>query len=379
MPIKIFYLLGFVGIVSAAIIPFDGLRQQNSTTNAISKSDSSNLDATIFNDEGYKYKTVRRLKYRMRRDVSQLDNDYLPPVEESQEKSTEDSVNEHLPPVEEVTTEANVEVKSVDQSGKSADLGGNGYEYRTVRRLKYRQRRDVSEIENEYLPPVEEETTETTTELKSVEEPEDTAVLGDNGYEYRTVRRLKYRQRQIANEYLPPAEEETTEAAAELKSVEEPEDSALLGDNGYEYRTVRRLKYRQRRDVSEIANEYLPPAEEETTETTAELKSVDEPEDSAILGDNGYEYKSVRRLKYRQRRDLKKKSVDEPEDSAILGDNGYEYKSVRRLKYRQRRDVANEYLSPAQEEIGEAEPENSAILGSNGYHYKTVRRLKYRY
>ncbi|XP_037824477.1 fibrous sheath CABYR-binding protein-like [Lucilia sericata] len=413
---KIFYLLGFVGIVSTAVIPFDGLRQQNSTTNAISEPDSSNLDTTIFNDEGYKYKTVRRLKYRLRRDVSQLDNDYLPPVEESQEKSTKDVseiANEYLPPAEEETTEANVEVKSVEEPEESAVLGENGYEYRTVRRLKYRQRRDVSEIANEYLPPAEEENTEAAAELKSVEEPEDSAVLGDNGYEYKTVRRLKYRQRrdvsEIANEYSPPAEEETTEAVAELKSVEEPEDSALLGDNGYEYRTVRRLKYRQRRDVSEIANEYLPPAEEETTEAVAESKSVEEPEDSAVLGDNGYEYKTVRRLKYRQRRDVSEianeylppaeeetteaaaelKSVEEPQDSAVLGDNGYEYRTVRRLKYRQRRDVseiANEYLPPAEKETTEAvaelktveESEDSAVLGDNGYEYRTVRRLKYR-
>ncbi|XP_046811861.1 uncharacterized protein LOC111680393, partial [Lucilia cuprina] len=328
--------------------------EETTETVAELKSVEEPEESAVLGENGYEYKTVRRLKYRQRRDVSEIANEYLPPAEETTEETTE------------------AELKSAEEPEESAVLSENGYEYKTVRRLKYRQRRDVSEIANEYLPPAE-ETTQSVAELKSVEEPEESAVLGENGYEYKTVRRLKYRQRrdvsEIANEYLPPAEE-TTEAVAELKSVEEPEESAVLGENGYEYKTVRRLKYRQRRDVSEIANEYLPPAEE-TTEAIAELKSVEEPEESAVLGNNGYEYKTVRRLKYRQRRDVSEianeylppaeetteavaelKSVEEPEESAVLGENGYEYKTVRRLKYRQRRDVseiANEYLPPAEE------------------------------
>ncbi|TMW44707.1 hypothetical protein DOY81_010214, partial [Sarcophaga bullata] len=110
---------------------------------------------------------------------------------------------------------------------------------------------------NEYLPPSEDTVTLHSTNT------DDSAVLADDGYRYKTLRRLKYRSRrdvsEIANEYLPPAEETSTEALAEVKSAEEPEESAVLSDNGYEYKTVRRLKYRHRRDVSEIANEYLPP------------------------------------------------------------------------------------------------------------------------
>ncbi|XP_065359789.1 uncharacterized protein LOC135953734 [Calliphora vicina] len=399
-------------------------------------------DSAVLGENGYEYKTVRRLKYRQRRDVSEIANEYLPPSDETteavaeintveepeesavlgqdgyeyktvrrlkyrQRRDVSEIANEYLPPSEE-NNEAVAEIKTVEEPEESAVLGQDGYEYKTVRRLKYRQRRDVSEIANEYLPPAE-ENNEAVAELKSVEEPEESAALGENGYEYKTVRRLKYRQRrdvsEIANEYLPPAEE-TTEAVAELKSVEDPEDSATLGENGYEYKTVRRLKYRQRRDVSEIANEYLPPSDE-TTEAVAEIKSVEGPEDSAVLGQDGYEYKTVRRLKYRQRRDVSEianeylppseatteavaelKTVEEPEDSAVLGQDGYEYKTVRRLKYRQRRDVSeivNEYLPAAEEATTEAvelksvgEPEDSAVLGENGYEYKTVRRLKYR-
>ncbi|XP_061398717.1 probable antibacterial peptide polyprotein, partial [Musca vetustissima] len=444
---KIFGLLGLATLASAAIIPYNGVRLQSDITDVSTSEPIENAETTILNDEGYKYKTVRRLKYRQRRDVSEIANEYLPPSDEtvteddaevkSEEEPQESAVlgadgyeyktvrrlkyrqrrdvseiaNEYLPPSDETVTEAVAEVKSEEDPQDSAVLGADGYEYKTVRRLKYRHRRDVSEIANEYLPPSEEAVTETLAEVKSEEEPQDSAVLGADGYEYKTVRRLKYRQRrdvsEIANENLPPSEETTTEAVAEVKSEEEPQDSAVLGADGYEYKTVRRLKYRQRRDVSEIANEYLPPSEETVTE--AEVKTEEEPQDSAVLGADGYEYKTVRRLKYRQRRDVSEianeylppseettteadaevKSEEEPQDSAVLGADGYEYKTVRRLKYRQRRDVseiANEYLPPSEEAVTEAvaevkseeEPQDSAVLGADGYEYKTVRRLKYR-
>ncbi|XP_061402474.1 uncharacterized protein LOC133338313 [Musca vetustissima] len=424
--------------------------EESATESAVEvKSAEEPLESAVLGENGYEYKTVRRLKYRQRRDVSEIANEYLPPAEESvtesavevksaeepqesavlgengyeyktvrrlkyrQRRDVSEIANEYLPPAEESTTESVVEVKSAEEPQESAVLGEKGYEYKTVRRLKYRQRRDVSEIANEYLPPAEESATESAVEVKSAEEPQESAILGENGYEYKTVRRLKYRQRrdvsEISNEYLPPAEESATESAVEVKSAEEPQESAVLGENGYEYKTVRRLKYRQRRDVSEIANEYLPPAEESATESAVEVKSAEEPQESAVLGENGYEYKTVRRLKYRQRRDVSEianeylppaeesatesavevKSAEEPQESAVLGENGYEYKTVRRLKYRQRRDVSeisNEYLPPAEESATESavevksaeEPQESAVLGENGYEYKTVRRLKYR-
>ncbi|KAM8710270.1 hypothetical protein ACLKA7_016976 [Drosophila subpalustris] len=378
-------------------------------------------DSAVLAEDGYQYKTVRRLKYRQRRDVSEIANDYLPPSEEvateapveevaqdsavlgedgyqyktvrrlkyRQRRDVSEIANDYLPPSEEVATEVPVEEPAQD----SAVLGEDGYQYKTVRRLKYRQRRDVSEIANDYLPPSEEVATEV-----PVEEPaQDSAVLGEDGYQYKTVRRLKYRQRrdvsEIANDYLPPSEEAATEAPVE----EVAQDSAVLGEDGYQYKTVRRLKYRQRRDVSEIANDYLPPSEEVATEAPVEEVA----QDSAVLGEDGYQYKTVRRLKYRQRRDVSEIANDYlppseevateapveevAQDSAVLGEDGYQYKTVRRLKYRQRRDVseiANDYLPPSEEVAEEAPVEevaqDSAVLGDDGYQYKTVRRLKLR-
>ncbi|XP_030247079.1 uncharacterized protein LOC108650103 isoform X2 [Drosophila navojoa] len=219
------------------------------------------------------------------------------PVEQVRHRrDVSEIVNEYIPPLGEVAADVPVEDVAQDPTA----VGEDGYRYKTVRRLKYRQRRDVSEIANEYLPPSEEAVTEI-----AVEEPaQDTAVLGDDGYQYKTVRRLKYRQRrdvsEIANEYLPPAEEVATELPVE--EAEPAQDSAVLAADGYQYKTVRRLKYRQRRDVSEIANEYLPPAEEVATELPVE--EAEPAQDSAVLAADGYQYKTVRRLKYRQRRAL---------------------------------------------------------------------------
>ncbi|XP_055856172.1 uncharacterized protein LOC129919338 [Episyrphus balteatus] len=159
-------------------------------------------------EDGYRYKTIRKLKYRHRRDVS---SEYLPPLSEP--------IVEYLPPVADT---------------KVAD---DGYRYKTVRKLKYRarHRRDVSELpSNEYLPPVEDAVAVAAApEVKSAE-------LAKDGYRYKTVRKLKYRnrhRREAANEYLPPA--------AEAEEVEEAEPkSADLAEDGYRYKTVRRLKYR---------------------------------------------------------------------------------------------------------------------------------------
>lgn len=124
-------------------------------------------------------------------------------------------------------------------------MADDGYRYKTVRKLKFRShrhRRDVSDIElpsKDYLPPVD---VELAPDLKTI--------LGDDGYRYKTVRRLKYRRHRReavaddestpANEYLPTAEESAAaEDSAEVKSAE-------LADDGYRYKTVRRIRYRAR-------------------------------------------------------------------------------------------------------------------------------------
>ncbi|XP_039963861.1 uncharacterized protein LOC120776870 [Bactrocera tryoni] len=346
-------------------------------------------EAAVLADDGYRYKTVRRLKYRHRRDVNELpSNEYLPPVAVASA------------PV------AVVEPQIVDVPQESAVLADDGYRYKTVRRRKYRHRRDVSELpSNEYLPPVA-----VAQEQVVYEAPQESAVLADDGYRYKTVRRLKYRHRRDvselpSNEYLPPAASAPV-AVAEQQVFVEPQESAALADDGYRYKTIRRRKYRHRRDVSELpSNEYLPPVA-----AAQEPVVFEAPQESAVLSDDGYRYKTVRRLKYRHRRDVNElpsneylppvasapvavvepQIVDIPQESAVLADDGYRYKTVRRRKYRHRRDVSelpsNEYLPPvasAPLAVAEAQvfvaPQESAVLADDGYRYKTVRRLKYRH
>ncbi|XP_037939962.1 uncharacterized protein LOC119672872 [Teleopsis dalmanni] len=127
---------------------------------------------------------------------------------------------------------------------------------------------------------------------------EDNADLAKDGYRYKTVRRLKYRHRRdVSQEYLPPLE---TPSQEYLPPVE-PETK--VAEDGYRYKTVRRLKFRRHRreaDASEVAaaeapaNEYLPPAEAPAEEAPVEQKSAE-------LGADGYRYKTVRRIRYRYR------------------------------------------------------------------------------
>ncbi|XP_065362098.1 uncharacterized protein LOC135955668 [Calliphora vicina] len=190
--------------------------------------------------------------------------------------------NEYLPPL-------------AAEAEESAKLTDDGYRYKTVRKLKYRarHRRDVSQ---EYLPPIQEPTQEY---LPPTNEKAETK-LADDGYRYKTVRKLKFRSRhrrdvseieQPSKDYLPPVD---VELAPDLKTI--------LGDDGYRYKTVRRLKFRRhRREVGDAVpdNEYLPPAGEAGAADAASADSV--VVKSADLADDGYRYKTVRRIRYRAR------------------------------------------------------------------------------
>ncbi|XP_058988257.1 uncharacterized protein LOC131807203 [Musca domestica] len=385
MKLTFVFLAVILGTACAALVSTNEylppLEDSSPTSNVDLQSIS---ESSPLADDGYRYKTVKRLRLRQRRDVNELPaNEYLPPAQETQ-------VVEEVPaPAEE-----------------SAVLADDGYRYKTVKRIRYRHRRDVSELPaNEYLPPAQE-----TQVVEEVPAPaEESTVLADDGYRYKTVKRIRYRHRRDvnelpANEYLPPAQE-----AQVVEEVPAPaEESAVLADDGYRYKTVKRIRYRHRRDVNELpANEYLPPAQE-----TQVVEEVPAPaEESAVLADDGYRYKTVKRIRYRHRRDVNELPANEylppqqpapfvadipvastadfesekTQDTAVLADDGYRYKTVKRIRYRQRRDVnelpSNEYLPPVQEnQLAEevAPLENSSILANDGYRYKTAKRVVYR-
>ncbi|KAH8302157.1 hypothetical protein KR044_003386, partial [Drosophila immigrans] len=359
-----FFVIAFAVIAAAAAtsISTEYLPPVDNNLEVVAESIDAPIEQGVLSDDGYRYKTVRRLKLRHRRDVNELSNEYLPPVE----------------------------VAATEQFAVETPVAEDGYRYKTVRRV-VRRRRDDNELSNEYLPPVQEEASQ----VVAIEAPvQESAVLADDGYRYKAVRRVIRRRRdvnELSNEYLPPVQVAATEQVA----IEAPvQESAVLADDGYRYKTVRRV-VRRRRDVNELANEYLPPVQEEASQVVAVEAPVQE---SAVLADDGYRYKTVRRV-IRRRRDVNELSneylppvqeeasqvvaIEAPvQESAVLADDGYRYKTVRRV-IRRRRDVnelSNEYLPPVQEEASqvvaiEAPVQESAVLADDGYRYKTVRRV----
>ncbi|KAH8365430.1 hypothetical protein KR093_000648 [Drosophila rubida] len=176
-------------------------------------------------DDGYRYKTHRRVVLRRhRRDVSHLPaNEYLPPQVAAPAPAPS---AEYLPPVQvaapapapvQIAAPAPVEYAApVEEAVPAHELADDGYRYKTHRRVVVRRnRRDVSHLpSNEYLPPVQQEPT---------------------------------------SEYLPPV----SNVVDEYSGVEQ----GNLANDGYRYKTQRRVVLRRhRRDVSHLpANEYLPP------------------------------------------------------------------------------------------------------------------------
>ncbi|XP_055902867.1 nuclear pore complex-interacting protein family member B13-like [Eupeodes corollae] len=379
------------------------------------------ITSGVLADDGYRYKTVRKLRHRQRRDVSELIQ-YLPPT---QEIAYEAPSNEYLAPIAPIAPEAQI------ASGVLAD---DGYRYKTIRKLRHRQRRDVSEL-TQYLPPSQEIAYEAPSNEYlapiSQEVQISSGVLADDGYRYKTVRKLRHRQRRDVSEitqYLPPSQEIAYEAPSNeyLAPISEEVQisSGVLADDGYRYKTVRKLRHRQRRDVSELT-QYLPPAQEIAYEAPSNeyLAPISQEVQisSGVLADDGYRYKTVRKLRHRQRRDVSELTQYLPPSqeiayeapsneylapiapiaSGVLADDGYRYKTVRRSRHR--RDVSElasaQYLPPVQEQIPQTPivsiapvadipvlnneylvpvEQNQNILADDGYHYKTVRRFKIR-
>ncbi|XP_061390422.1 uncharacterized protein LOC133325715 [Musca vetustissima] len=264
-----------------------------------------------FADDGYRYKTHRRVVYRRNRRASPPSNEYLPPVQEQTQ------VVEEVAPVQQVVVEPQ----------PAHELADDGYRYKTHRRVVYRRnRRDVSHLpSNEYLPPVQQQsqviesvapvavpTNEylPPTQQQVVVEPQPAHELADDGYRYKTHRRVVYRRNRRAsppsNEYLPPVQEQTQfveEVAPVQQVVVEPQPAHELADDGYRYKTHRRVVYRRNRRASPPSNEYLPPVQEQTqvVEEVAPVQQVVvEPQPAHELANDGYRYKTHRRVVYRR-------------------------------------------------------------------------------
>lgn len=82
---------------------------------------------TVLGADGYRYKTVRKLKFRRHRREAEAAEEAV---------AAEATNGEYLPPVEAPVPEA-AEVKAADDA---TEVGKDGYRYKTVRRIRYRYR-----------------------------------------------------------------------------------------------------------------------------------------------------------------------------------------------------------------------------------------------
>uniref|UniRef100_A0A1I8PW61 DUF4794 domain-containing protein n=1 Tax=Stomoxys calcitrans TaxID=35570 RepID=A0A1I8PW61_STOCA len=166
----------------------------------------------------------------------------------------------------------------------------------------------------EYLPPLDDASPTSNVDLQSI--GGETSSLSDDGYRYKVVRRRLRHRRDVSelpsNEYLPPTQSAPFVADIPVVSLGDSEgqqgqDTAVLANDGYRYKTVRRrIRYRHRRDVSELpSNEYLPPAQE----TQVFEEAAAPVQESAALADDGYRYKTAKRVVYRRRHKTAKRVV----------------------------------------------------------------------
>ncbi|XP_043648250.1 fibrous sheath CABYR-binding protein [Drosophila teissieri] len=234
-----------------------------------------------------------QLESRFRRDVSELVDpaavEYLPP-------SVTEAVLLNAEPVE-AEAEAQADPAAQEAEPEGTVLGDNGYEYRTVRRLKlrHRNRRDVSHLQparqylppsNAYLPPAQ--------EAAAAPEAPAAAPPADDTEEV-----VSAAQPKVNREYLPPTEaapaaEETTEAVApeepaDVRVVDVPTVSGQLLQDGYHYQQPAEMPA----ELREAAPEYLPPVGGE--EVIVEGPAGGE---SAVLGSDGYQYRAIRRYRF---------------------------------------------------------------------------------
>lgn len=230
---------------------------------------------------------------RLRRDVSELVDpatvEYLPP-------SITEATLLNAEPVE---AEVQADPAAIEADPEGTVLGDEGYEYRTVRRLKlrHRNRRDVSHLQpaRQYLPPSKAYLPPAQAVAAAPEAPAAAPPADD------TEEVVSAAEPKVNREYLPPTEaappaaEETTEAApqeeeADVRVVDVPTVSGQLLQDGYHYQQPAEMPA----ELREAAREYLPPV------VGGEEVIVEGPADgeSAVLTKDGYQYRAVRRYRF---------------------------------------------------------------------------------
>ncbi|XP_017841654.2 calphotin [Drosophila busckii] len=225
---------------------------------------------------------------RFARDVNELIDTPLP-------ADSMPPVTEYLP----IEMQMDVDAAAATEV-PSALRGAQGYEYRTVRRLKLRHRtvRDVSHLQpaNHYLPPPPAQPSKAylppaVIPTTAAPAPAPASAPADDTEEVVSAAEPK-----VAREYLPPVE--PTEAAVEeteAPATEQPDVRVVdvpvadLQADGYHYMQPAEMPA----ELREAARDYLPPL-------GADDVMVEGPPDgeSAVLTKDGYQYRAVRRYRF---------------------------------------------------------------------------------
>ncbi|XP_053956196.1 periaxin-like [Anastrepha ludens] len=313
---------------------------------------------------------LQQQQHRLTRDVSEIvaaepAKEYLPPAP----VAAESLKSIYLPPVESVgaaepvpvvaeesspdtretnaAEEAEVVEAATEAVPETAVFGENGYEYRTVRKLRLRQRRDVSHLNLGYLPPVANLRLPSTYLPPQLDVPQELPQL------------------KISNEYLPPVNEElvseepTTEAVdteapeTEVPTTEAPStreamsvETAVFADDGYHYKKPAvspdlgmepLVKVAEPDTAPDVPEGPVAPESQPESVEAAEVESALEPEQQPAVEQTSEEEQINEvepELAYLPPLEPGVVEAQGPgqETSALL-DDGYHYRAVKRVRF----------------------------------------------
>ncbi|KAL9904428.1 uncharacterized protein ACN2A1_004786 [Glossina fuscipes fuscipes] len=277
--------------------------QEEDNTQSINHENQTDEQSTIaepgheLTPDGYHYKTQKRLVYRrLRRDVSHVpNNNYLPPGGEhriGQDSVGTETAHNALVSQDHASGTFTETIKPAEENPLTAEpkpahhLTADGYSYKTQKRLVYRrQRRDVDQPSDEQYLLLDEQL------------PLDQGIVNSEVV-HNTHDQVQERD----------ALKENPDPVKENPVINEPKSAHHPANDEYNHKIPKSLAYhRQRRDVSHVlSREYLPPSNELSPATPPKEylppteNANEEPQPAHQLTDDGYHYKTQRRVVYRR-------------------------------------------------------------------------------
>ncbi|KAI8126265.1 hypothetical protein CVS40_3807 [Lucilia cuprina] len=319
--------------------------------------------------------------HRLRRDVSELSYQYLPPAADLQ-----------------LSTDYAIEILAQpEETQESAVLTQDGYKYKTVRKLRYKKKRDVSHLNLAYLPP-----TPPTREYLPPAQINDLLPSSPSNEYLPPVADVKQMEivtepPQPSKEYLPPVEIKEPEVVTEapqpsieyLPPVAEIKEAEVVTETPEPSKEYLPPVTEIVTEPPQPSKEYLPPVVKETeviTEppqipTNEYLPPTNAGEDISLLPlETSSEQVEIetKAPEVSAPKETSAEVVEAPQDSAVLETDGYHYKVPEKTpELFPTINPTTEYFPPLEEGVVEADgPTNgeSAVLEQDGYHYRSIKR-----